>query len=337
MLPLVSILIPAYNAQEWIAETIRSALAQTWPNKEVIVVDDGSSDRTLAIIRQFSAEGVTIVTQANQGASAARNKAFSLCQGDYIQWLDADDLLAPDKIAKQMAVARQCSSKRTLFSCGWGYFMYRLSRAKFSPTALWCDLSPMEFILRRMELNLHMSDATWLVSRALTEASGPWDTRLSFDDDGEYFCRVILASNGIRFIPEATVLYRMVGPSRVSHIGQSDKKKDAQFLSMKMQIGHLRSQSDDEKVRAACVNYLQTWLIHFYPNRMDIVEQAGRLAKELGGTLERPNISWKYRWIQKTLGWTRARAAQICYNEWKTALLRTWDKSMFRLEHHSES
>src|SRR5437899_12664005 len=117
MKPLVSILIPAFNAQEWIADTLKSAIGQTWERKEVIVVDDGSTDQTLAIARQFASERVSIVTQNNQGAAAARNRAFSVSQGDYIQWLDADDLLAPDKIARQMErseerrVGKECRSR----------------------------------------------------------------------------------------------------------------------------------------------------------------------------------------------------------------------------------
>src|SRR5438132_2627679 len=102
MQPLVSILIPAFNAERWIADTIESALGQTWQRKEIIVIDDGSTDQTLAIARQFACKAVSVTTQLNQGAAAARNKALSLSQGEYIQWLDSDDLLAPDKIAKQM-------------------------------------------------------------------------------------------------------------------------------------------------------------------------------------------------------------------------------------------
>src|SRR5258708_4364352 len=101
MKPLVSILIPAYNAQKWIVATIESAIAQTWGRKEIIIVDDGSTDQTLAVARRFASKDILVVTQKNQGASAARNHAFSLSQGDYIQWLDADDLLSANKIAKQ--------------------------------------------------------------------------------------------------------------------------------------------------------------------------------------------------------------------------------------------
>ena len=75
MKPMVSILIPAYNAQAWISETLQSAITQTWEQKEIIVVDDGSTDQTLAIARQFESEHLKVVAQVNQGAAAARNKA----------------------------------------------------------------------------------------------------------------------------------------------------------------------------------------------------------------------------------------------------------------------
>src|SRR5437016_8780326 len=149
MNPLVSILIPAYNAERWITDTIRSAVAQTWRKKEIIIVDDGSRDGTAAIARRFASKTVSVISQQNQGASTARNRAFELCQGDYIQWLDADDLLSPDKVAQQMAAAQERHGKRILLSSRWGYFMYRPSKAKFIPTPLWCDLSPVEWLVRR--------------------------------------------------------------------------------------------------------------------------------------------------------------------------------------------
>src|SRR2546426_5696457 len=149
MKPLVSILIPAFNAQQWIADTMKSAIGQTWQRKEIIVVDDGSTDHTLAIARQFASERVSIVTQDNQGAAAARNKAFSLSHGDYIQWLDADDLLSPDKVAQQMQAAGQARDRRALFSSPWASFRYRPGKGKFIPTPLWSDLSPTEWLTRK--------------------------------------------------------------------------------------------------------------------------------------------------------------------------------------------
>jgi GT2 family glycosyltransferase len=333
--PLVSILIPAFNSEKWIADTLRSAIAQTWPRKEIIVVDDGSTDRTLAIARQFASESLCVVTQENRGGPAARNKAFSLCQGDYIQWLDNDDLLAPDKISRQAAVLDECRSKWTLLSSAWGEFMYRARRARFVPTALWCDSSPAEFLSRKMGQNLFMQTGVWLVSRELTDAAGPWDTGMLTDDDGEYFCRMLLKADGIHFVPEAKVYYRRTGPSRGSNMGRSPRKLEAKFRAMQVHIASLRSLDDGEEARAACVRYLQDWLIHFYPDRPDLVTQAEQLAEELGGRLQPPQFSWKYAWIKALCGWDVAKRAQIILPNLRWSLRRSWDEVLFRLENRA--
>ena len=334
MTPLVSILIPAYNAEPWIEETISSALGQTWPRKEIIVVDDGSTDRTLSIVQKFASKTVFVVTQENQGVCAARNKAYELCQGDYIQWLDADDLLSQHKIARQMETREQSQSKRTLLSSAWGYFIFRANKARFVQTSLWSDLPPLEWMLRRWEENLHMNPATWLVSRELTDAAGPWDTRLlgGGTDDGEYFSRAILLSDGIRFVPDARVFYRVTGSSRLSYIGRSSKKMESLLLAMQLQIGHLRSFDDSERSRAACVNYIQGWLPNFYLDRPDIVKRLEQLASSLGGRLEAPRLSWKYAWIEKLFGFGAAKHADLYYNRAKSSALRVWDKIVYSLE-----
>jgi len=112
MKPLVSILITAYNAEKTIGYTLESALRQTWQRKEIIVVDDGSTDRTAEVVRQF--KEVRLVSTENRGLSGAQNHAFPLSQGDYIQYLDADDLLAPDKLERQLAALRSFDSRRVL-------------------------------------------------------------------------------------------------------------------------------------------------------------------------------------------------------------------------------
>jgi glycosyltransferase involved in cell wall biosynthesis len=332
MKPLVSILIPAYNAAPWIADTIQSALGQTWPHKEIIIVDDGSRDGTLSIARQFASKNVCVVTQENQGAAGARNTALRYCQGDYVQWLDADDLIAPDKIAKQVEAFNRYESKRTLFSSAWGYFFYRLSGANFTPSSLWCDLSPVEWLVRKMGQNLHMADLTWLVSRELTEAAGPWDVGLFRDNDGEYFCRIILASDGIRFVPDARSYYRQTGSTSVSYIGRSRKKQDSLLRSIRLHMEYLRSLQDSSRTRDACLKYLQTWLRCFYPERPDIVEQLKDDASNLGGQLHLPSLSWKYAWIQKIFGWRVAKEAQLVAREHKANILRSWDKVLLKWE-----
>lgn len=97
----LSILIPCFNSERWIKEAIESALNQTYDNKEVIVVDDGSTDNSLDIIKSFG-DRITWETGANQGGNAARNRLLELSTGEWLQYLDSDDYILPDKISKQI-------------------------------------------------------------------------------------------------------------------------------------------------------------------------------------------------------------------------------------------
>jgi len=332
MPPLVSILIPAYNAEATIADTLRSALAQTWTRTEIIVVDDGSLDRTGAVARRVGGSRVRVITQPNLGAAAARNAAYAECGGDYIQWLDADDLLAPDKIATQLDAARGAGSGATLLSGAWGMFMYRPDRAQFRPTGLWQDLTPAEWLLRKLRDNLHMQTGTWLVAREISDAAGPWNARLSTDDDGEYFCRVLMASDAVKFVPAARVYYRMSGSTRLSYLGNSSQKLESQAISMHLHVAYLRALHDSGAMREACANYLRTWLPCFYPRRPDLVADFARLAAELGITLPPPRLSWKYEWLRRLFGWTVAKTAEQTLPTLKWSLIRTWDKALFRIQ-----
>jgi len=330
--PLVSILIPAFNAEQWIADTIRSALAQTWPAKEIIVVDDGSNDGTVAVARQFEAEGVSVIAKSNEGAAATRNKLFVLSRGDYIQWLDADDLLSPDKIERQLRALPDPKDRRVLLSCPWAYFAYRPGRARFVRTSLWEDLSPVEWLFRKMGENLHMQTATWLTSRELVEAAGSWDTRMLSDDDGEFFCRVLMASKGVRFVPEGRVYYRSISTGRLSFIGTSNRKMDAMLASMKLHIQYLRSLEDSPRVRQACVNYIRTWSGSFHPARSDIHAELRAMATELSGPTDFPRLRWKYRWMTTAIGLERAWRAQLVLPQLKAQTRCAWDKLMRNVE-----
>lgn len=101
---LVSIIIPAYNAGEFISKTLDSILNQTWTNWEAIVVNDGSIDNTEAIVKQYaeSDNRIILVSQSNRGCSPAKNIGLGFAKGDFVQYLDADDILGKDKIKLQV-------------------------------------------------------------------------------------------------------------------------------------------------------------------------------------------------------------------------------------------
>src|SRR5262249_24552816 len=118
MKPLVSIGIPSFNSAQWLGQAIESALAQTWPEKEVIVVDDGSRDESPEIARQFGTKVHLIVTE-NRGGNQARNEALRAARGEWMQFLDADDYLEPEKIAQQFAEADGGAEVDVIYSPTW--------------------------------------------------------------------------------------------------------------------------------------------------------------------------------------------------------------------------
>ena len=303
---LVSILIPAYNAEKWIRQTVESALKQTWVSKEIIIVDDGSKDRTLDIAKTFESGAVKIVRQKNNGASSARNRAFTLSKGAFIQWLDADDLLAPDKISVQMDAANREKSTFILYSGSHGVFYHRYNKAKFRPDSLWQDLSPVEWLITNCLENLWMNPAGWLVSRAITEKAGPWNEQLSMDDDGEYFARVVATSERVKFVGESRCYYRQSGFKQVSRT-ISEKALSSLFLSATLRIQSLMFLEDSERTRKASLALLETSLPHFYPENSDILQKIADLAKELGGELTPPKMDLLSGILQNLVGATSAK------------------------------
>jgi hypothetical protein len=142
---------------------------------------------------------------------------------------------------------------------------------------------------------------------------------------------VLLASSGVRFAPGSKVYYRAAGSASLSYIGNSDRKRDAQWLSMQMHVSYLQSLEDSPRTRAACVRFLQNWMVYFYPERPDLFDQAQALAARLNGQLHPPRLSWKYSWIKALFGWQLARRAQRSLPHLRWSLIRIWDKTAFRL------
>ena len=103
---LVSVIIPSYNAKRFLADTLESAFVQTYPLTEIILIDDGSTDGTARLIRSYGGR-VKAAFGPNRGASAARNRGTALARGEFIQYLDADDLLTPDAIAHRVAALQE--------------------------------------------------------------------------------------------------------------------------------------------------------------------------------------------------------------------------------------
>ena len=326
---LVSILIPAYNVEKWIKDSINSALSQTWPRKEIILVNDGSRDKSLTIAKQFESKTVKVISQENKGASAARNKALEYAQGDYIQWLDADDLLDSNKIYEQMKAVDSDPNDETLYSSPYGTFYLHVEKSRFVPNALWEDLAPVEWMLSKFAGGFWMNPAGWLVSRRLTEKAGPWDTRLCRDIDGEYFCRVVAASKSIKFVQEAKCYYRQWGFSQVSR-NTSEDAYNSLLLATRLSIECLRSLEDSERTRRASLIFLQRECQDFYPDHSDLLTETNALAFELGGQLMVPSVGWKLEVMRRLFGWKMAKKVMTTARKLRLAGAIKWDEMSYR-------
>src|SRR5690349_6121929 len=143
--PKVSVLIPCYNSEKYIGETRESVFRQTWPELEVIVVDDGSTDGSAAVVRSFEGRSLHFLQQPNRGSTSARNLCCSLATGEFIQYLDADDLIAPDKIARQMG--RLQLAPRCIASAEWGRFYKSPEETRLCEEPVWRDLAAIDWLV----------------------------------------------------------------------------------------------------------------------------------------------------------------------------------------------
>lgn len=307
---LVSILIPCHNAAPWLPATLASALGQTWPSLEVIVVDDGSTDDSAAIVAAQSDPRLQLVRQTNRGAAAARNAALARARGDYLQFLDGDDLLHPEKIARQMAQLERAPA-RTVASAAWARFTTDPATAVFSPEPVWCDASGLDWLVLSWTGGGMMHPAAWLTPAEVARAAGPWNERLSLDDDGEYFARVLLASSGVQHCRDARVYYRSHAGGSLSHAKTPSAWWSSHEVCRLVQAPAL-AREDSPRVRRACaLNHLR-YAVHAwpYPAARPWARASLAEAQRLDPSARRPPGPPRFEVLARVLGWKLARIIQ---------------------------
>ncbi len=301
MQPLVSILIPAHNAKQWIDQTVTSALNQTWSRKEIIVVDDGSSDGTSEVLKGYASLGVVVIRQKNGGGGAARNTALSIAKGDYIQWLDHDDLLAPDKISLQMQEALTRNDPLTLYSGRFSTFFFCEDRATMVENSMCKDLTPVEYFLSKFMEDAWLQIGAYLFSRELVDKTGPWKSTQSTDDDGDYLARTVAACSGIRFVNDALSYWRIGNVSSAGHHNTARTRRVAWETAFHC-IDLLLGMEDSERTRTACLRFLQLRLARYsYPEEPEAGQRLEEMLKNFG-PIDESTTGWKYTVIRKLLG-----------------------------------
>jgi glycosyltransferase involved in cell wall biosynthesis len=313
MSPRVSIIIPCRNGVAWLGEAIESCLGQTWANLQIIVVDNGSTDGSFDLAKRYEARGVTALACERAGASAARNVGLKRADGDLIQFLDADDLLDCDKIRRQVE-RLNAAPAASVASGAWARFAHDPSQAVFTPEAVWRDFGPEEFLIASWLGGGMMPNFAWLTPRAVIERAGPWNEALSVNDDGEFFCRVVLKSSGIAFCADARGYYRSAGAPTLSRRRDGEALASA-FTAVDLSCRHLLQRCNSAAAAKACATHYQRFAYDVYPQAAELVAQAEKRAAELGGSDLRAGGGPAFQMLARALGWKLSKRAQLV---WRT-------------------
>jgi glycosyltransferase involved in cell wall biosynthesis len=307
--PTVSILIPCFNAEKYIGETIECVLRQTWPQIEVIVVNDGSRDGSVAEIRRWCDPRLILIDGPNRGAAAARNEAFRRSTGDFIQYLDADDLLDAHKIERQMR--RLAEETESIASAEWARFRNDPSAALPAPEHVWQDLEPIDWLVRSRHNGLGMMfPAIWLFSRRIALVAGPWREDLSLADDTEYFTRLILCAKRVLFCEGAWCYYR--SGIRGSLSGRKSSQAWAsEFKVTELCEEYVRSREDSDHSRRAFALAWQHLAHACYPYDCALAEAALARARSLHPVAIQPDGGFRFRVLSRLIGWRAARRLQV--------------------------
>ncbi|WP_430934762.1 glycosyltransferase family 2 protein [Saccharicrinis sp. 156] len=315
MTPLVSVIIPCFNPEKFIAQTLNSVLQQTYKSLEILIIDDHSTDNSYAIAQNFAKEHpqiVKVLKNESKGACAARNMGFQHSKGAYIQYLDADDLLSPQKIEKQ--VTSLIDYPDSIAVCATWNFTDNINNATntdapylFS-TDQACDFFINLWGGNKKEPNMVQTSA-WLTPRTLIEKNGSWNISLSKDQDGEFFARIALNSNGIKFVPDIKNFYRkhIYG----GNIASLKKKQhlESNLLATQLKEQYLFTQTQSDKAKYAIATQYKHVAIEAWPNFKDISNVALKKCNELGGSNYSPILGGKViETIKKLCGWKSAKS-----------------------------
>lgn len=320
-LPLVSIIIPAYNSERYLYDTIRSALNQTWLSKEIIVVNDGSTDGSLEIASTFKKNGVIVIDQLNKGASSARNAGIKASRGSLIQFLDADDLLSEDKIEKQVLALKELPYNLAVSSTI--HFPENENHLLFSPSVyeenfLFSTDNPLEFLIKLWGGNdfkgSMIQPNAWLTPRSIIDKVGLWDETLSLDDDGEFFARIVLASAGI-IKTEGKNYYRKFTFANSSLSGSASLTSyESALKSVLLKKQYILEKTDSEEAKRAIYCLFMNLAIKTFPGLPSIYHIVFDQMKELPLYRYSPILGGEViNIISNTLGWKIARRIQHLY------------------------
>jgi glycosyltransferase involved in cell wall biosynthesis len=319
--PLISVIVPAFNAEKWIAASIESALAQTHKQLEVVVVDDGSRDNTAPLVQTIGDQRIKLVRQQNRGQSAAMNRGVAESRGDYLKFLDADDWLNPEHLASQLSSI--VNQKDCVASCRWGHFLNQTESPKIKTERTNNHYQdPLEWLVDSLARDEGMMGGwMWLIPRKVWERAGGWNESLTLNNDFDFSIRLLLASKGVRFAPDAVYSYRKGVQGALSGTNNRAAMESA-FLTTDLGCRALLNRENSPRIRRICADRWQQWLYLFYPRHCDLAEAAEKQIASLGGSSVPLRGGRVLQGLLPILGWKRVRRLQVASRQlgWNSVL-----------------
>lgn len=305
----VSVIIAMYNSEKFIETTLDSIINQTWPDIEIIVVNDGSTDSSRQIIENLDLPNLRLYNNDNRGQCASSNFGVGKSTGDLIKFLDSDDILAPDCIEKMILKWRE-NPNRLVFG-EWHYFVDDIKFLKVNDSVVYKDYeNELDWyidVLNNAEAML--AGWMWLIPRAIWEKSGGWDERLHLMNDFEFSTRLILNSEGIGFASGAIHYYRKGLDTAMTSL-LNDEIAFSIYSGVLSAYNNIKYKEDSPRIQKAFADQFQKWIYYFYPLHLTLIDSMENLVKDMGGSALKPSggkifnfliifLPWKVvKWIQ---------------------------------------
>jgi glycosyltransferase involved in cell wall biosynthesis len=253
-MPTISVIVPAYNAEQTILETITSVQQQTFSDFELIVINDGSTDRTLELLNTVNDPRLKIFSYPNGGVSVARNRGIARATGEFIAFLDADDLWTPDKLDLQLAALQQQPEAGVVYS--WAYYMderdkiFQISEPIYFEGNVYTQLLVNDFVV---------SCSNCLVRRQAVESVGEFDPAVAGAADWDYWLR-LAAHWPFVVVPKPQVFYRISSGSMSAQVEFMERCNlrviEKAFQAAPLELQSLKNQSLANTYRYSAHLYL---------------------------------------------------------------------------------
>lgn len=262
--PLVSIVIPVYNGSNFLAQAIDSALAQSYANIEIIVVNDGSNDGSATErIALGYGDRIRYFSKPNGGVSSALNFGIEKMLGDYFSWLSHDDLYAPDKIAREVEALASCNDKANTVVCCADNLVDTDGNIIFHPTkrlsGVYSGADLFDIFFTR---HLNINGCTLLIARATFERFGGF-SKFRYIQDTECWIKFMLGGVSFKFIPDKLVMMRV-------HPGQVTQRMPELF-HVEMAEFSRNIINDDLAAGRMSPENIRSFLIYNYKNRKSAI------------------------------------------------------------------